>query len=62
MNVAKAKIETMLEKLPATIDMGALIYQLYLLEKIEEGETDVKEGRVLSHQQAIERISGKWQS
>ncbi|MEI6609800.1 MAG: hypothetical protein WCO53_08655 [Deltaproteobacteria bacterium] len=62
MNVAKAKIETMLEKLPATIDMENLIYQLYLLEKIEEGETDIREGRVLSHQQAIERISGKWQS
>ena len=62
MNVAKAKIETMLEKLPATIDMENLIYQLYLLEKIEEGETDIREGRVLSHQQALERISGKWQS
>ena len=62
MNVAKAKIETMLEKLPATIDMENLIYQLYLLEKIEEGEADIREGRVLSQQQAIERISGKWQS
>ncbi len=62
MNVAKAKIENMLEKLPATIDVESLIYQLYLLEKIEEGENDIREGRVLSHQQAIERISKKWQS
>ncbi len=62
MNVAKAKIENMLEKLPATIDVENLIYQLYLLEKIEEGEDDIRQGRVLSHQQAIERISKKWQS
>ncbi len=62
MNVAKVKIENILEKLPATIDVENFIYQLYLLEKIEEGENDIREGKVLSHQQAIERISGKWQS
>lgn len=62
MTIAKAKIENILERMPATIDVEDLIYQLYLLEKLEEGEQDIREGRILSHDQAIERISEKWQN
>lgn len=62
MTVAKAKIENILERMPATIDVEDFIYQLYLLEKLEEGEQDIREGRILSHEQAIERISKKWQN
>jgi len=59
MTVAKAKIENILEKMPAAINVDDLIYQLYLLEKLEEGEDDIREGRILSHEQAIKRISKK---
>jgi predicted transcriptional regulator len=62
MTVAKAKIENMLEGMPAVIDIEDFMYQLYLLEKIEEGESDIAEGRILSHEQAIERVSKKWQN
>jgi len=62
MTVAKAKIENILERMPATIDVEDFIYQLYLLEKLEEGEQDIREGRILSHEQTIERISKKWQN
>ena len=62
MTVAKAKIENILERMPATIEVEDLIYQLYLLEKLEEGEQDIREGRILSHDQAILRISEKWQN
>ena len=59
MTVAKSKIENILEKMPAAINVDDLIYQLYLLEKLEEGEDDIREGRILSHEQAIKRISKK---
>ncbi len=62
MPIAKAKIENILEGMPAIIDVEDLMYQLYILEKIEEGESDIREGRILSHEQAIERISKKWQN
>lgn len=62
MTVAKSKIENILEKMPAVINVDDLIYQLYLLEMLEEGEDDIREGRILSHEQAIKRISQKWQS
>ena len=58
MNIAKAKIETILEKMHATIDSENLIYKFYLLGEIEEGETNIRQRRVLSHQHVIEMISG----
>ena len=62
MTIAKAKIANILESMPAVIDVEDFIYQLYLLEKLEEGESDIREGRILSHDQAVERISKKWQN
>ncbi len=62
MTIAKAKIENILEGMPALIDLEDLMYQLYLLEKIEEGESDISDGRTLTHEQAIERISKKWRN
>lgn len=62
MTIAKAKIENILEGMPALIDLEDLMYQLYLLEIIEEGESDISDGRTLTHEQAIERISKKWQN
>lgn len=62
MTIAKVKIENILESMPAVIDVEDFIYQLYLLEKLEEGESDIREGRILSHDKAVERISKKWQN
>ena len=61
MQVAKIKLETIIRNLPELVDIEDLMYRLYLLEKIEAGEADIREGRVLSHEQAVERLSRKWQ-
>lgn len=61
MQVAKIKLETIIRNLPELVDIEDLMYRLYLLEKIEAGEADIREGRVLSHDQAVERLSRKWQ-
>jgi predicted transcriptional regulator len=37
------------------------MYRLYLLEKIEAGEKDLREGRVVSHDEAMERLARRWQ-
>ena len=31
-------------------------------KKIEAGERDIQEGRTLSHKDAVERLSRKWQN
>lgn len=60
MQVAKIKLEGIIRDLPELVDLEEVMYRLYLLEKIEAGEADIWEGRVLSHDQAMERLSRKW--
>ena len=51
-------VET-IEKLPDEFPLDELIEQLIVLEKIERGRNDVKEGRVLTDEEAKQRLS-KW--
>lgn len=60
MQVAKIKLEGIIRDLPELVDIEEVMYRLYLLEKIEAGEADIREGRVLSHDRAMERLSRKW--
>lgn len=60
MNITKAKLETFFEDLPEQVDTEEVMYRLYLLEKIEAGEADIAEGRVLSHDEAVQRLNRKW--
>lgn len=62
MQIAKIKLETIIRDLPEMIDIEDVMYRLYLLEKIEAGEADIREGRTLPHDKAVERLSRKWQS
>ena len=62
MQISKAKIETIVRDLPDMVDIEEVMYRLYLLEKIEAGEADIQNGKVMTDAQAMERLSGKWQS
>ena len=62
MNITKSRLEDLIKELPEEVDIEEVMYRLYLLQKIEAGETDVKEGKVLSHRDALARLSKKWQS
>jgi hypothetical protein len=45
MNVMKEKLETLIKDLPGNVDIEEVMYRLYLLQKIEAGETAIKEGK-----------------
>jgi len=62
MNITKEKLETLIKELPDTVDVEEVMYRLYLLQKIEAGEAAIKEGETLSHDEAIKRLSKKWQN
>ena len=62
MNVTKEKLETLIKELPDTVDIEEVMYRLYLLQKIETGEAAIKEGKTLSHEEAVKRLSKKWQN
>lgn len=62
MNISKSKLEILFKELPDKVDIEEVMYRLYLLQKIEAGETDIQEGLILSHKEAMKRMSKKWQS
>ncbi len=60
--IPKLEFEKLFQELPEMIDVEEVMYRLYLFQKIREGEHDIQEGRTLSHPQALERLSKKWQN
>ncbi len=62
MEILKSKLEGLLKELPDKVDLEDVMYRLYVLQKIEAGEKDVTDGRTLSHKDAVERLSKKWQN
>ena len=61
MNISKSKLETLFKELPDRVDIEEVMYRLYLLQKIEAGEIDIQEGRILSHDEVLKRLSKQWQ-
>ena len=62
MNIAKSRLESLIKELPDEVDIEEVMYRLYLFQKIEAGEAAIREGKVLSHDDAIIRLSKKWQN
>jgi len=62
MEILKSKLEVLLKDLPEKVDVDEFMYRIYLLQKIDEGESDIKDGRTLLHNEAVERLSKKWQN
>lgn len=60
MQMARATIESCIASLPDVVDSEDVMYRLYLLEKIEAGEKDLREGKTASHDIVMERFSAKW--
>lgn len=59
MNTAKEDVRKILDHIPDNASLEDVQYHIYVLEKIEKGLKDVKEGRVLSQEEVEQRMS-KW--
>lgn len=62
MNVAKEKLETLIKDLPDSVDIEEVMYRIMLLQKIEGGEAAIKQGKTLSHDETLTRLSKKWRN
>ncbi|HBG05308.1 MAG: hypothetical protein A2075_20665 [Geobacteraceae bacterium GWC2_58_44] len=62
MIISKVTLEACFADLPDTVDTEELMYRLYLMEKIETAEEDLRNGKTLSHTEVQQRIAQKWQS
>ena len=56
---AKQAILQLVERLDDDVSFEDIIYELYVLEKIQRGMRDAEEGRVVSHEEAKQRLS-RW--
>ncbi len=59
MIIAKQQVLDMIKALPEKIDVDELMYRLYLRQKLEAAEEDVREGRLISHEEVVKETS-KW--
>jgi predicted transcriptional regulator len=59
MQTAKQEVGELLKRLPEDCSLEDIQYHLYVLQKIERGLQDTKEGRVYT-QEEVEKLMAKW--
>ena len=59
MLLKKADVMKMIKEMPEKLDAEELMYRIYLWEKIQAGESDIRAGRVKSHDQVMKEAA-KW--
>ncbi|OGC01332.1 hypothetical protein A2V82_10885 [candidate division KSB1 bacterium RBG_16_48_16] len=57
MTIAKEKVVEIVNDLPDQVDIDEVMYRLYLMQKLEAGERDVQEGRLISHDQVVQETA-----
>lgn len=59
MVITKRQFLELVKDLPDEIDIDELMYRLYLRQKLETAEKDVREGLLVSHEEVI-RETSEW--
>ncbi|GBD95169.1 hypothetical protein BMS3Abin06_00032 [bacterium BMS3Abin06] len=59
MTITKQQVLEIVKDLPDEVDIDEIMYRLYLRQKLEAAEKDVREGRVVSHEEVVKETS-KW--
>jgi len=60
MTISRHQVIEIIEDLPEEeVDIDEIMYRLYLRQKLEAAEKDVREGRLVSHEEVI-RETSKW--
>jgi predicted transcriptional regulator len=56
MSSVKEEVQKLAEKLPADATWDRVMYEVYVRQKIEEGERAIAEGRTLPHEEVKKRF------
>jgi predicted transcriptional regulator len=59
MQTVKQEVSELLKRLPEDCSLEDIQYHLYVLQKIERGLQDAKEGRIYT-QEEVEKLMAKW--
>jgi predicted transcriptional regulator len=56
----KETVRALLDRLPDDCSLDDVLYHLYVIQAIAEGQADAKAGRTMSHQEVVEALRRKW--
>ena len=56
----KETVRALLDRLPDDCSLDDVLYHLYVIQAIEEGQADSKAGRTMSHEEVAEALRRKW--
>lgn len=59
MEIAKEEILKIVRSMPEQFDIEELQYRLYLRQKLEAAEEDIREGRYLTHEELTQETA-RW--
>lgn len=59
MIIAKQQVFELIKDLPDELDIDEIMYRLYVRQKLETAEKDVREGGIISHKEVV-RETSKW--
>ncbi len=59
MTIAKQEVFELIKDLPEEVDIDEIMYRLYLRQKLESAEKDVRDGLLVSHEEVVKETS-KW--
>jgi predicted transcriptional regulator len=56
----KEAVRELLDRLPDDCDFEDVLYHVYVLQQVEAGERDVRDGRVIPHEQVMRELWERW--
>ena len=56
----KETVRALLDRLPDDCSIDDVLYHLYVIQAIENGQADSRAGRMMSHQQVADTLRRKW--
>jgi predicted transcriptional regulator len=59
MEIAKEEVLKMIRSMPEQFDLEELQFRLYLRQKLEAAEEDIRQGRYLTHDEVTQETA-KW--
>lgn len=57
---AKETVRALLDRLPDNCSLEDVLYHLYVVQAVAQGQADSKAGRTMSHQEVAEALRRKW--
>jgi hypothetical protein len=55
----KEQVQSLLNSLPDDVTLEQIEYHIYVQQKLARAEEDIREGRVIPHEEVVERMQ-KW--